>query len=171
MVLLARIAGPRGVRGEVKIRPYTHDPLEMESYGKVLVGTEEQGFLDFTIEKVRQVGAGRFALKFRGVDDRNQAERLMGLDIAVPRSSLPPPPEGEYYWHDLIGMTVVTESGVRVGSISSIIETGANDVYVVSGQGKEALIPAVEEVVLSIDVEAGIMVIKPLPGLLEANEV
>ncbi len=169
LVRLARIVAPRGLRGEVRIVPYTGDPKEMEGYGSVLIGEVGGGYSAYEVEWVRRTGPHRFALKLRGVDDRHQAEALRGCEVAVERRRLPATSEDEYYWHDLLGMRVVTVQGEDVGRVESILETGANDVYVVRQEGREVLIPAIAQVVVSVDVEAGIMVVDPLPGLLDVN--
>jgi 16S rRNA processing protein RimM len=83
------------------------------------------------------------------------------------RDQLPETDEGEYYWVDLIGLRVVTDDGAELGTLREIIETGSNDVYVVQGREKEYLIPALADVVSSIDLEAGTMTVTPLDGLLD----
>ena len=105
-------------------------------------------------------------VKFESISDRDVAEGLRGLDLVIPESELPPPPPGSHYQFQLVGLTVVTTSGDLLGKVSRILETGANDVYLVLGEdGGETLIPAIKDVVVEIDLEGGRMVVDPLPEL------
>lgn len=107
-------------------------------------------------------------VRFQGYPDRSAAERLRDTLIEIDEADLPPLPEGEYYVDDLVGLDVVTIEGEAVGSLTEVLGTGANDVYVVTRPGKkDALIPAIGDVVISVDLEAKRMVIDAVPGLLE----
>jgi 16S rRNA processing protein RimM len=88
---------------------------------------------------------------FKGIDNRDQAKELIGAQLFIPQSDLPELDEDTYYWHDLIGIKVYATTGDFLGRIESIIETGSNDVYVVKRNDREVLIPALETVVLDID--------------------
>ena len=99
--------------------------------------------------------------------DINQVLPLVGRELYVRRSQLPPLADDEFYWFDLIGLRVVTDEGLELGRLENIMETGSNDVYLVRAEGKEYLIPAIEEVVKAIDLDAGVMTISPLEGLLD----
>jgi 16S rRNA processing protein RimM len=106
-------------------------------------------------------------LRLEGLTDRTHAEKLRGLDVEVPREDAGPPPRGQFYWHQVIGLTVEdATSGEKLGTVTDILETGANDVYIVKGDRGEILVPAIKSVVKKIDLEAGRMLIEPLPGLL-----
>jgi 16S rRNA processing protein RimM len=105
-------------------------------------------------------------LRFDEIDDRNAAEALRGLDVLVAREDAVHLPEGQFFWHQVIGLRVEDTSGRALGAVSEILETGANDVYVVKGTGREILVPAIKDVVRVIDPAAGRMVIDPLPGML-----
>ncbi|MGC9023149.1 MAG: ribosome maturation factor RimM, partial [Dissulfurimicrobium sp.] len=106
-------------------------------------------------------------LGIEGIKDRGQAEGLVGLELFLEKVKLPKLPEGEYYWHEIIGLQVMTFDGGRLGVVSDIIETGANDVYVVKTSGKDVLIPAIKDVVKEIDLEAGIIKVALISGLLD----
>lgn len=96
---------------------------------------------------------GLVAVRFEGVTDRDAADLLRGADISVPESSIPPAPEGTYYHYQLIGLSVMDMNGQQVGTLSGIMETGANDVYVVTSQtGGEILVPAIRDVIKEIDI-------------------
>lgn len=106
-------------------------------------------------------------LRLSGVGDRNAAETLRGKDVTIRKEDAVTLPEGQYFWHEVIGLTVVNAStDEALGRVVEILETGANDVYVVRPpQGKEVLVPAIKDVVKHIDPEHGRMVIEPLPGM------
>ena len=106
-------------------------------------------------------------LRFQGIDDRNAAEALGGQDVLVARADAARLPEGEFFWDEVIGLRVEDTSGRALGSVTDILETGANHVYVVKAPGqREVLVPAIKDVVQLIDPAAGRIVIDPLPGLL-----
>jgi len=106
-------------------------------------------------------------IKLAGVDSVEQAEGWRGAEVAVPRASAPSLPPGRYYVADVLGLRVQTEAGEALGRVTEILRTGSNDVYVVQGAGREYLIPAISSVVLTMDPAAGVLVIRPLPGLLD----
>ena len=113
-------------------------------------------------------GHGRKTLlTLEGVNDINDAQRLVGGELLVRRDQFPETDEGEYYWADLIGLRVVADGGNQLGLLKEISETGSNDVYVVQGGEKEYLIPALEDVILNIDLAAGTMTVAPPDGLLD----
>jgi 16S rRNA processing protein RimM len=114
---------------------------------------------------VRPEGQSYFSLKLEGIEDRNAADALRGLTISVPYDSLETLPEDEYYWEDLIGLAVVTEDGKPLGKIESIFPTGSNDVYVCREEGREILLPAIAEVIRSVDIRAGTVVVRLLKGM------
>jgi 16S rRNA processing protein RimM len=109
-----------------------------------------------------------YLIKFQTVDDRLGArDRLVGCTVEIPRVQSPTSGEHEDYYYELIGLEVFRDDGTRLGILEGIIETGANEVYQVRGaEGREYLVPATREVVAAVDVPAGRMVIRPLPGLL-----
>jgi 16S rRNA processing protein RimM len=114
---------------------------------------------------VRPEGRTHFSLTIEGIEDRNAADALRGLSIFLPYDSLETLPEGEYYWEDLIGLAVVTEDGKPLGQIESIFPTGSNDVYVCKEGGREILLPAIAEVIRSVNIQAGTVVVRLLKGM------
>jgi 16S rRNA processing protein RimM len=108
-------------------------------------------------------------LKLEGCNDRNDAEELRDLLVQIPIDEAAPLEEGEYYHFQLIGVEVMTESGEGLGRVTEVLETGANDVYVVRGSRGEVLIPAIESVVRELDLETNRMVVSPLPGMLDGT--
>jgi 16S rRNA processing protein RimM len=110
---------------------------------------------------------GTLLLKLGGCDDRNKAEELRGMLVQIPTKEAMPLEEGEYYHFQIIGAAVETESGEALGRVVEVLETGANDVYVVRGPRGEVLVPAIESVVRELDPDAKRVVIRPLPGMLD----
>jgi 16S rRNA processing protein RimM len=108
-------------------------------------------------------------LRLKEVLDRNEAEKLRGKDITIRREDAVALPAGQYYWHQVLGLTVIDASSDTVlGKVTDIVETGANDVYVVRPEhGREILVPAIKDVVLSIEPGEGRMLIQPLPGMIQ----
>ena len=103
----------------------------------------------------RGLPGGNCARKLRGVDDRDAAAALAGQWIGIARAQLPTLPDGEYYWHDLLGLAVLTDAGDDLGVVDHIIETGANDVLAVRHAGGERLLPWSPDVVGSVDLAGG----------------
>jgi 16S rRNA processing protein RimM len=104
---------------------------------------------------------------FEGINSREEAAMLRKAVIEVQEKNLPALPENKFYHRQIIGLIVVTPEGKKIGQIAEIIETGSNDVYVVKGQGKEYLIPAIKDVISCIDLSSGTVIIAPMRGLLD----
>lgn len=151
---MGRIVAPFGVRGWIKIRPQTESVDGLLAYRNWWLELQGQWQAHRLVEG-RAHGMDLVA-RLEGIADRDRAAQLRGARIAVPRAELPPPPEGEYYWSDLIGLSVVNREGVQLGQVAEIFATGANDVLVVRGD-RERLIPFVEPVVVKVDIEASLL--------------
>ena len=152
-VVIGRISGPHGVTGAVRIVSMTRPPQNLEQYRPWLLGEGER-FREVAVCWVRAHGAS-FVAALAGICDRDQAQAITGQLVAVPRSALPPLPEGrEYYWQDLIGMAVVDTGGRSLGSVRELLPTGAHDVLVVEAGEREVLIPFVEVFVVDVDLTA-----------------
>ena len=150
-ILLGRVLGAFGVRGELKLHSFTDPPAKVLKYQPwVLVhrGVERE----IANARGRDTAKG-VLLTLPEVVDRDQAEALAGAEIWVPRSRLPAPKPGEYYWVDLEGLRVVNREGVRLGTVSHLFETAANDVIVVAGD-RERLVPFLDDFVLGVDFDA-----------------
>lgn len=137
-IVVGKITGVYGVRGWVKIRSFTDPEENILAYAPWRLDSAQSG-PEFRVRDARMHGAGLVA-QLEGVADRDQAAALVGRHISVPRSRLPELGEGEYYQTDLLGMQVVNREGLDFGRVEQIMETGANDVLVVSGD-RERLIP------------------------------
>lgn len=164
-VLIGKIVGIHGLRGTVKVLSYAESPRNFESFKAVLV--ERKGKTEeFQIRSVEMKGNG-VMLVLSGISSRSEAEMFLGSNLYIYPEALQKS-EDEYYWHEVVGLQVQLENGQVLGKIKAIVPTGSNDVYVVQGdEKKEYLIPAVEDVVLEIDLEQGLMIIRALDGLLE----
>ncbi len=153
------IAAPHGTRGEVRMQIWTHFPEHIQQLNSIFLGDEERP------RRLRQarIQKGLAILSIQGVRSREEADELRGTVVRIEREQATPLEEGEYYHFELIGLDVFTEDGTRIGSLADIIETGANDVYVVKDdEGNEHLFPALTEVIPEIDLENRRMIARPL---------
>lgn len=163
-IVIGEITKPHGVRGEVRVKPHTDEPERFTWLEQVYVGESAQRLM--LVEKAR-VHQNTVLLKLTAVNDRTEAEALRGEWLMVPEEEALPLEEGEYFLFQLKGLAVSTVEGELLGTLVSVIETGANHVFVVQGDQGELLLPDIEEVVQDIDFENGRMVVKLLPGLIQ----
>lgn len=161
-VQVGRILGAHALKGTVRVVPLTDIPDRHQTLEEVLVRTPRAETL-LKVEKAALSSKGTWLLRFEGVNTREASEALAGGIMYVRDEDLPPLPEGRYYVHQIIGLRAVTVDGRELGPVTEVLETGANDVYVTEG----GLIPAIPGVLKEVDLEAGIMLIDPLPGMLE----
>ena len=161
-VAVGLINGPWGLRGHVKVTPYTSNEERFRPDSVLLLDGAPVRVLDVRRPK------GYPCVKFEGYHDRTAAGALAGTIIEVDESDLPELQEGEHYVYDLVGLTVVTTDGDAIGRLHEVLHTAANDVYLVRRPGAaDALVPAIADVVVEVDIAGGRMVIDPLPGLLD----
>lgn len=149
---MGRVAAPYAVKGWVKVQPFTEYLDSLLDYPVWFLG-KATGWSPYQVVEARVHGAALVA-NLDGVSDRDQAQALAGLEVAVPREEMPEAEEGEYYWDDLIGMEVVNLAGESLGQVEGLLETGAHDVMRVQGE-RERLIPFTEPIVRSVDEDAG----------------
>ncbi|MBP1475085.1 ribosome maturation factor RimM [Frateuria sp. MAH-13] len=158
-VLVGRIVGLYGVQGWLKIESWTEPRTQIFKYQPWLLEKAPGEAMEVGGINGRPQGKGLIC-QLPGVDDREAAAALVGLDIHVARELLPPPAKGEYYWVDLEGLEVVTTEGVSLGRVSHLFATGANDVVVVRDGTRERLVPFVQGTyVRSVDLSGGRMVV------------
>ncbi|MGD8855231.1 MAG: ribosome maturation factor RimM [Chloroflexota bacterium] len=162
-LVIGRILKPHGVRGEVRVEIHTDLPERFTWLESVYVGKEDPRLV--AVEGVRFHKEWAL-LKLAGYDDRETAATLRSEWLQVPEEESIPLEEGEYFLYQLAGLQVHTEAGLYLGDIRQVLETGANNVFVVKGPLGEILIPDIGEVVLKIDFQAKRMLIRPLEGLL-----
>jgi 16S rRNA processing protein RimM len=155
-VAVGRVLGPFGLKGELRVQALTDNPDRFAAKARVFAGLQP-----VTIAASREA-QGHLYLKLKGFPDRASTEKFRHALLQVPEAALPPLPDGEYYRFQLIGLEVVTRDGAALGTLDEIIETGANDVYRVrAAGGTDVLLPALADVIVSIDLEAKRMVADP----------
>lgn len=163
------IAATHGLKGEVKVYPTTEDPRRFLDLEDVLLGDDEgdKPLLPVTVSGVRFF-KHLVIVKFKEYNSINEVAPFKGQDLYVTRENAIPLEEGEFYIKDLYGMKVISDDGAELGELVDVLETGANDVYVVRKKGKkDLLIPAIPDCILNIDFESRVMKVFLLPGLLD----
>ena len=154
MITVGRLHGAFGVRGEVKLESFTEPGRAIAKYQPWILRDARGNERSCDGVRVREGAKGLIAT-LAGVEDKDAADALRGTEVLVPRSALPPPAPGEFYWVDLEGLRVVNLEGAQFGTVSHLFSTGANDVLVVQGE-RERMIPFVQpEVIRAVDFEAG----------------
>lgn len=148
-VAMGYIKGVFGIKGWLKIAANTEYTDSLLAYPQWQLRKDGE-ILTVTIEAGKAVG-DELQVKFEGIDDRDQAFLLRGYTIEIPRSEFAPTDEGEFYWADLVGMTVVNQEGLTLGIVKNLMETGANDVLVIHGEYGQKLIPFVSQYVGHVD--------------------
>lgn len=161
---VGRISRPHGVRGEVRVELLTDTPERFEWLDAVYVG--EVNPRRVAIDTVRY-HQGIVLLRLAGYPTRTEAEQLRGELLQIPEAEAVPLEEGEYYLFQLEGLDVYTVGGTLIGRLTQVMETGANNVFVVDGPTGQHLLPDIPDVIKEIDIEGGRIVIQPLPGLID----
>ena len=167
LIGMGRISGAQGIRGAVKVRPdaeaATTDPEVFAALGEVVIGGQP-----YTIIQADRL-KNQVVLLLSGVDTRSRAEELAGQEVLGDRRLFPRLPPGEYYWFQLLGLSVYdVGDGSLLGHLQEILPTPGHDVYVVVQDGREVLFPAVGEVIVEINLAEGFIRVAPPQGLLEA---
>lgn len=163
---IGSVSTTHGVHGEVKVYPTTDDPGRYKKIKEVILDNGKE-------KKTAHIEQTKFfkqmvIVKFKECNSMDEAEKLRGYELYVTREHAIPLNKNEYYIADLIGMKVLTDEGSELGMIDDVLQTGANDVYVVKQpSGKDVLLPAIKDCILSVDVEAGLMKVHVLDGLLD----
>lgn len=152
LICIARIGAPHGVRGAVKLWPFTENPLTLQDYGAL---TTKDGARAFRVASLR-AAKDHLVATLEGINDRDAAARLNGIELYVSRDALPPTDDGEYYHADLIGLAAVDGAGAPVGSILAVHNFGAGDIIEVApiGGGETWLVPFTDNAVPKVDLEA-----------------
>ena len=159
------ITTTHGVRGEVKVYPTTDEPERFLELDYVLLDTGRE-LRKLEIKNVKFF-KNLVILKFKGVDNINDIEKYKGRDLWIPREEGQELEEDEYYIADLLGMSVVLEDGQEFGTLKDVMETGANEVYIIdSAEHGEVLLPAIKECILDVDLEKNVMTIHLMKGLI-----
>jgi 16S rRNA processing protein RimM len=166
-VAIGQIERVHGLRGEVRVTPLTDHPERFDRVRECVLwdATRDE-------RETRRITTARrhgdaLLVTFAGCQSPEDARGLVGRLIALPRAEALPPPAGSFYPWQLEGARVTTEDGRLIGRVTGIEHSGAQDLWVVAGEGREHLIPAVPDIVLDVDVAAGRVVIRPPDGLLD----
>jgi 16S rRNA processing protein RimM len=169
-ILVAEVLRAHGLRGEVQVRLLADSWEALGRPAALYAEVEGAGTgpapRPVAVEGVRGGGA-RLILKLAGVETREAAAALAGRRLGIPRAAAPPLPEGRYYHYDILGLAVVDPAGQDLGRIAEIVSSPGNDVYVVRGPRGEWLLPATRALVAAVDLEAGVLRVRAVEGLLE----
>lgn len=163
---VGKIVNTHGIRGELKVVPVTDFPEQRFAAGSQLV-IEAKEPVTVTVQAARKQ-KNTYLIKLKEFDDINDVERFKGLALGVAEADVQELAEGEYYYHDIIGLTVIDQSGKTLGQVSEILSPGANDVWVIPRAGKpDILLPFLKSVVLTIDLGAKVAHVEVPEGLID----
>ena len=167
-ICVARIGAAHGVRGEVKLWPFTQDPLAVATYGPL---ETEDGTRSFKVESLRPA-KDHLVARFAGIGDRNAAEALRNLDLFVPRERLPPIAEPDTFYHaDLVGLDARLSDGKVFGRVTAVRNFGAGDALEIAlPAGGDVLVPFTRRTVPEVNVAAGYLTLDPPVGLFDGGE-
>lgn len=164
-VLVGRVAKAHGLRGEVVVAVMSDAPERFAPGSEMIAAAPESLHgRPLRVESSRPF-QGRLLVRFEGFDTREEAETIHGQELTIARSQVAPLPEGKHYQFELMGLAVRTTGGEDLGRVTDIFSTGSNDVLVVDGDETEILIPMLEGVIVSVDLDAKALVVEPPPGL------
>ena len=162
---IGQIVNTNGLKGVVKVKPFTDDIKEFETFENIYVQIKAE-LVEYKIESVRYAKNMVF-LKLKGIDTIEEAESLRSFYIKVERDALPKLEENTYYIVDLLECEVVTIDGENLGKMDDIFNTGSNDIYVVKNEeGKQILLPAIKEVIKDVDIPNKKITVKLMEGLI-----
>ena len=166
MLRVGVITSAHGIKGEVKVFPTTDDAKRFKELKEVILDTGKE-YIPMEIEHVKFF-KNMVILKFRGYDNINEIEKYKSRDLLITRDQAVDLEPDEYFITDLIGLTVVSDQGAELGTLKDVLETGANDVYVVAMKdGKELMLPAIGDCILNVDLEQRRMEVHVLEGLMD----
>jgi len=160
LVLVGVFGAPQGVRGEIRLKSFTADPKAIGAYGPLADASRERVF---ALDRLRPLRDDMLIVKVKGVETREDAAALTGVEIFARRDQLPSPGEDEYYYADLVGLEAVTRAGERLGRVAHISNYGAGDILEIEpeGGGEILLMPFTRAVAPAIDFESGRIMIEP----------
>jgi len=170
-----KLARTHGLKGELKLRPFFADADLCRRGDSVLLAGDDLATAgdagrEYSVESVRGAGAVPI-VKFAGCDSIETAKALSGLTVFVSRKKFKPLPKGRYYWFEVQGLSAYDEAGKFYGRVAEVIETGSNDVYVVTDGDRELLLPAIDWVIKSVDLQHNKLVFHIVEGLFEETAI
>lgn len=163
-LLIAKIVGTHGLKGTLRVYSYAESLSVFKPDSFILI-KNTKGYEEIHAVKWAKPHKQIILLSLKGITVISQAEPLIGSELFISKADLPKPENGTYYWFDVIGLSVFTRDDEYIGRVESVFPTGSNDVFVVKGGVKEILIPGIESVVLSIDLNKKIMTVDLPDGL------
>jgi 16S rRNA processing protein RimM len=166
LIPVGKIIGTHGIKGQMKLHSYSGNAESLAAARTVSLKSPTGTLREFTVTGFK-ANSGKFIIALQDFDDINLVQPLLGSEVCLKRAQLPVLEADEYYWSDLIGLQVFTDDGALLGKVSDIFETGSSDIYVVQGEGREFLIPAIADVIKAVDPAGGRIIITPLDGLLD----
>ncbi|MCJ7782875.1 MAG: ribosome maturation factor RimM [Desulfobacterales bacterium] len=166
---IGKVVKPHGVKGKMKVKYFGDDLHRFFSYHEIFIEDEKSGLESYEILEVIPQPP-RLILRLKGIEKIEEIEPLIGKNILIEKEALPELEEGEYYWIDLVGIEVETREGKKIGKVREIFSTGAHDVYVVEGKRGEIFLPAIEDVIQSIDLKKRVMKVIRMEGLWEDED-
>ena len=162
MIILGRIVAPYGVQGWLRLHAFGDEPLAWGQMQNLWFSADENAQAEhwraIDLEQVKNHG-DKVVIKFKDISDRDSAERFSPCFVGAPREALPKTSADEYYWSDLIGLTVVNLSDANLGKVKTLLESGANAVLVVEGPDRQRLLPFVAQIVKSVDLKRKLVVV------------
>lgn len=162
---VGQIVNTFGVKGMLKVKPFTDDANRFEELKKVYICKKEK-LEEVEIEEVKY-HKDMVLLKVKGIDDMNEAEKIKGLYLKIDRKNAKKLPKDTYFIADLLGLQVYSDTGELLGKVDDIFRTGANDVYVIKDEkGKQLLLPGIPDVIKEIDLEKEKIIVHILKGLI-----
>jgi 16S rRNA processing protein RimM len=166
LIPVGKIIGTHGIRGQMKLHSYSGNFDSLSAVSSIVLKKPDGTLHEFTINDAK-ANNGKFIISLTEFTDINSVEPIIGSELCIKRCNLPEPDDDEYYWCDLIGLQVYTNDDVLLGSVVDIFETGSSDIYVVRDGAREYLIPAIGDVIKTIDLDGGRIIVTPLDGLLD----
>ena len=169
LLLVGKVLRPHGLEGLLRMRSYARSEASFIEASEVFLRPvlgEIHGYKVLSATPHKNI----VLVKLQGVNSLEEAEKLREAEVWVAAEAIPRE-EGEYFWHELIGLTVLQETGDYIGELARILPVGGSEIYVVTSGKKEIFIPATYDVVKEINLEKGTMTISPMEGLLDLNEI
>jgi 16S rRNA processing protein RimM len=168
LVIVGKITGVHGVKGQVKVKSFTGDPHAIGDYGPLAAGDDGPMLEIVHMQPHKDV----FLVQFAGIDGREEAESLKGLELSVPRDVLPKAREGEFYFSDLAGLAVRDKAGKSVGRVLEVVNFGGGDLLDIAfeGHAKSEFLPFNEATVPVVDLAGGFLVVDPPDWMFEGDD-
>jgi 16S rRNA processing protein RimM len=159
---IGRIVRPHGVRGELIVEPYSETIRSVDPESEVFIDSSQTPYKVLSLRSHQK----RLILRIEGCEDRETAEAFRGSELLIPTPDVEPLPDGVYYRWQILGLEVKEQAGRTLGTVTDILETGANDVYIVRGDDeRELLLPAIKEVIIEVNLENGHLLVRLPDGL------